>query len=413
MQYSKKIAVFVLAGTLVSGNIYAGSAQLEQQKQQKKEEQTQYQQQMQNQKTKIQQTQGQVDAVQAQINTLDGKISQTSSKIETLQGKIETLNEEIAKTQQQLEEAKANLASNQQRFQERMRVMYMNGNVEYLEIILNSKSVEDLLRNNKIISSIAKSDAELIQYIKTQIDTIKNAEQKLQQDRGELQESQNQLFAERQEYESAASAKAQYMASLASDIVAYQKEYDKAQAQWASLGDEIVKLTKDINVAKQKEEEARRKAELARQQAQQNRYSKGTSVSSAPRAGKSLNWPVPGHNSISSPYGWRTHPILKVQKFHTGVDIPAPQGTPVVAADSGVVIMAQYMGGYGNVVMVSHGGGMVTVYAHNSSMCCRVGQTVSRGEVISYVGSTGMSTGPHLHFEVRINGATVDPQGYI
>lgn len=419
MQHSKKIMAFALAGVMLSGNIYAGSSQLEQQKQQKQQQQVQYQKQMNDQQSKIKNTQSQVDQVQMQMNALDAKISSTSNKIENLQDKIDGLNGEILKTQQQLEEAKENLAKNQQRFQERVRVMYMNGNVEYLEILLNSKSIEELLRNNKIISSIAKADADLIEYIKIQIDTIHEAEDKLKTDRAALQESQSELVAEREQYQSASNAKAKYMASLEANIDAYRQEYEKAESQWASLGQQIVQLTKDINVEKQKEAEARRQAELARQRALQKRqgsYLPGEglkNISSGPRVGKSLAWPVPGHYSISSPYGWRIHPILNIRKFHTGVDIPAPQGTPVVAADDGVVIMAQYMGGYGNVVMISHGGGIVTVYAHNSSVRCHVGQTVRRGDVISYIGTTGMSTGPHLHFEVRIDGSTVDPQGYI
>ena len=125
----------------------------------------------------------------------------------------------------------------------------------------------------------------------------------------------------------------------------------------------------------------------------------------------SLIWPVSG--PVTSPFGWRIHPILGYKKFHTGIDIGVGYGTPIHAADSGTVIYATWMGGYGNVIIIDHGDGLSTLYAHQSSLAVGTGARVTRGQMIGYVGSTGFSTGPHLHFEVRVNGNPVDPMGYL
>jgi len=126
-----------------------------------------------------------------------------------------------------------------------------------------------------------------------------------------------------------------------------------------------------------------------------------------------FEWPAPGYYTITSEYGMRLHPILKTYRSHSGLDIGAPMGSNVLAANDGVVIKATYMGAYGNVVMIDHGGGVITVYAHGSEIIAKLGDTVKRGDVIMKCGSTGWSTGPHVHFEIRINGKTIDPYPYI
>ena len=124
-------------------------------------------------------------------------------------------------------------------------------------------------------------------------------------------------------------------------------------------------------------------------------------------------WPTPGYSKITSDYGMRVHPILGTKKLHTGIDIGAPSGTRILSGDAGVVIHAGWLGAYGNAVVVDHGGGLSTLYGHMSSIAVREGQQVTAGQKLGGVGSTGLSTGPHLHFEVRVNGNPVSPWGYL
>ncbi|MEQ3346532.1 murein hydrolase activator EnvC family protein [Peptoniphilus senegalensis] len=404
MYSKKKFLALCLAAlmTVPTGALAKSSKSLTIEKNKKKQEQTQLNKKIKEQKTNISNTETEKKSVNGEIESLDAKIQVASAKISSLQGEISKLNADIDENQKKLEEAQVNLSENTDALRMRLREMYKRGNVNYLEVILNSRDIEELLRNNEIISSIAKADRELIEYIKEQIDTINDAKERLQIDRAKVSANKAAVENERATYQAAVNAKNEYMKVLESNLDLYKAEFEKAQANWESLDSEIARLQKEIAEQKKAEEAARRAT----------RVHSNISVSSGPRDGQKYTWPVPGHYSISSPYGYRVHPILGYSKFHSGIDIPAPIGTPIVAAKSGTVIMAKLMSGYGNVVMVDHGE-TVTVYAHCSAVNVNVGDSVKEGDVVAFIGSTGLSTGPHLHFEVRVNGATVNPVGYV
>lgn len=407
MYSKKKILAICLAALMAvpSGAIAKSSKSLTIEKNKKKQEQTEVKNKIKKQKSNISNTESEKKVVNDEIVNLDERIQVTSAKISTLEGEISSLNKDIKENQDKLEEAQVNLEENTEALRMRLREMYKRGNVNYLEVILNSKDIEELLRNNEIISSIAKADRELIEFIGEQIETIKESEQRLQIDKAKLSANKAAVINERQTYQAAIDAKNNYMKVLESNLELYKAEFEKAQANWDSLDAEIVRLQKQISEQKKAEEAAARARKATR-------VHSNISVSSAPRNGQSYTWPVPGHYSISSPFGYRMHPILGYSKFHSGVDIPAPSGTPIVAAKSGTVIMSKLMSGYGNVVMVDHGD-TVTVYAHCSALNVGVGESVKAGDVVAFVGSTGLSTGAHLHFEVRVNGSPVNPLGYV
>lgn len=392
----------------------------------------------------ISQTKGQVASVQAEIRALDAQITQVNIKIDQLNGEMQKLQVEIAQTKAELEAAKAELLEKKDLYAKRLRAMYIANDRGYLDILLDSTDATSLIGNARMIRSIATSDRKLIDEINAKVKEIEEKQALLAEQEKQLAKKQEQARVERKNLEAANAQKTGYMNSLMNNLSAYEAQYDAMLRESDAIQSQIANL--DLSIQKAKEEEAARiakqkaAADAARREkeaaasrvggsarrASASRAASARSVSSSvstdvvshgakatpeARTGE-LYWPVPGHHRITSPFGYRIHPILKYRKLHTGVDIGAPNGTPVVSAASGTVIASRFMSGYGNCIMIDHGG-KVTVYGHLSSRAVSPGQSVSAGETIGYVGSTGMSTGAHLHFEVRVNGAVQNPLNYL
>ena len=391
----------------------------------------------------ISQTRGQVATVQAEIRALDAQITQVNIKIDQLNGEMQKLQAEIAQTKAELEAAKAELLEKKDLYAKRLRSMYIANDRGYLDILLDSTDATSIIGNARMIRSIATSDRELIDEINAKVKEIEEKQALLAEQEKQLAQKQAQARIERSNLEAANAQKTGYMNSLMSNLSAYEAQYDAMLRESDAIESQIANL--DLSIQKAKEEEsariakqraaaeaARREKEAAARKASRSTgrtvSTRSVSVNSAPAVSNDVvsygekatpeaktgefYWPVPGHHRITSPFGYRIHPILKYRKLHTGVDIGAPNGTPVVSAGSGTVIASRFMSGYGNCIMIDHGG-KVTVYAHLSSRAVSPGQSVSAGETIGYVGSTGMSTGAHLHFEVRVNGAVQNPLNYL
>ncbi|VFB16138.1 Septal ring factor [Urinicoccus massiliensis] len=398
--------------SLAPGAVYASSKDLQKAQDQKKA----IQEQLNKKQSVINSTKAEVSSVAEEIKDLDLSITSASAELFSLMDNIKALEGDIAKAQKELDQAQAELKKFQDAFAQRIKVMYVKGDIGYLDVLLNSQDMESFLTNIELIKSINRQDRKLVAKIKTQVDIIRAKKEELTQKKSALEGQKAQVEEKKRALEEANQAKQNYMVNLKGDLSAYEEDYDEMLKESKQLEARIQKIKNDIQEQKRLAElkrKAQEKANKAKRAGASGRVTE-LPMASSPyvRSNKSLTWPVPGHSRISSPFGYRIHPVLGTQRFHSGIDIPAPVGTPIVAAKPGIVITASYMGSYGNVVMIDHGD-IVTVYGHNSVLKVSVGQQVSAGQVIALAGSTGRSTGPHCHFEVRVGGRPVNPLGFV
>jgi murein DD-endopeptidase MepM/ murein hydrolase activator NlpD len=324
-------------------------------------------------------------------NTLDSQIKGLEDLIDNEQEQIDTLNAEILQKEQEISDKEAEIKADFQRLKQRVYALYLTGEASNLEIILNAKNIMDLADKAEILRAISKHDNDLMNQLRTNINSIQEQKKQIEQDRKEAS-------AKKTDLESNRSLLKQKSAEVQKVIAEISKNQSQAEAAKAQVEEEYQATTEELNRAI-----AQYKAIMAKQRQQQKNG--GNTGWNNTHGGKFI-WPVPGHTNIFSGYGWRTSP----REFHDGIDIEdgGIDGATVVAAAGGVVVVSETapwsgdaFAKYGNVVVISHGGGLVTLYGHMRKRAVSVGQHVSAGQIIGYVGSTGYSTGAHLHFEVR------------
>lgn len=306
------------------------------------------------------------------ISSLNTSITNLNKAIETTDVKINEQNNELA-------DANKRLKDNDALFRKRLRSMYMNSDDNYVTILLSAQSLDEYLSKKNLVQKIAQRDKKLIESIETEVDKIVTLKSSLEQLKANQVDNKNKLSNQKNEVAKLKSEQENQFNILKNDIEKAKKSLAKLEKDSKNLGAQILKL-----------------------QSNTRKF-----------VGGKLGWPLPGHYRISSGYGRRKHPIFKVSRLHSGIDIPAPSGTTIVAAASGTVIFSGRYAGYGNLILVDHGGKIVTGYAHCSRLLKSKGAKVSKGQAIAKVGSTGFSTGPHLHFEVRKNGNFTNPTGWL
>lgn len=355
---------------------------------------------------KINDAKNEKQEVEGELGKLEKQVQQAQKELASAESQLATANKNLESAKEEFHQAQLEMEEQNELLNERLRVMYKNGSLGYLEVLLSADSFSDFVTRFDTIQTIMEYDFNLLNSLEEKRDEMQVKKEKIQAKQQKMVTLKNQLEAKNQEVKALKASTQDYANKLDSDLSTYEQQYKQLER-------DAQEVTKIIQQAQQK---AQQKAQQEPQQKSQQKSNNSTNNSTNTNRGSSssaLSWPVPGHTRISSPYGWRVHPIFGSRKFHTGIDIPAPTGTPAIAAGSGTITYAGYMGGYGNVVIVDLGGGISTLQAHNSSLLVSVGQKVSKGQTIAKVGSTGNSTGPHSHFEVRINGDHTSPLPYV
>lgn len=429
---SRRIAVFAIAMALTASALF-GSGYIQPQQvaarsiSEMESEQEAIQSKVDAANDKIDELQGKIDAEEEyqqtlteqitlykeQIQLFDDQIAALEVEIENKNAEIDQLEDDIVQLEDDIAAKQVEIDDTFELFKTRMVALYQAGETSSLAMLLSSSSFGDFVTNIRLMQAVSQSDEQLVDKLKTQKAEQEETKAEVEVTKGEVEEALAQvkedeeaIILQREQKKVAQSGleeayqesktaqedmealKAQYEDDLASALAEERKVEDEIQAFYA---------------------EQARKQQEAQQAAQANGSSTSNNIPQVSAGDLSFRWPLPGYSYISSPYGSRWG------GFHTGIDISGGgvYGASIVSAEAGTVILAASHYSYGNYVIVDHGGGYSTLYAHMSSIACSVGDYVTKGQTIGYVGSTGNSTGPHLHFEVRINGASQNPQSYV
>ena len=315
-----------------------------------------------------------LEEIQSRLNELQAQARELQAKSNALQAKINDNQAKLAKKKAEVEQRK-------KVYSQRLRQIYINGQVNYLDVLLGAKDFGDFSSRMYLLQKIISSDIAMLQQLQKDEAEIKSRQEQLDAEMKEIKSTKAELEAKR--------ARANRLKEQRSYML-YKAQEEEQQSQ--SEYERLLAISENITAMLR------------------NMESSGGGSSSSGGTGRFM-WPCRGE--ITSYFGWRTHPIFGTTKYHSGMDIAVDYGTPIMAADSGTVIYSGWRGGYGYAVMIDHGSGLVTLYAHNQSLNVYEGQYVTKGTCIAYAGSTGYSTGPHCHFEVRLHGEVTEPLNYL
>ncbi|PIS31647.1 hypothetical protein COT42_00555 [Candidatus Saganbacteria bacterium CG08_land_8_20_14_0_20_45_16] len=331
-------------------------------------------------KQKLEKAKKEEQAVLGRLVVIKTELTKTKTNLNLTQNKITVNEKKIGTLASEIRELEQALSTKQSRLRQRLVEVYKNSSLNYFQLLLTAESMSDFFNRLYFFRKIVEFDSELMMAVRTDFQKSTQKKQLLQSKTKEIKSLAEEISQKKQEITKQASEKSQVYEQLK----VRRKTYE---AKIAELG----KSSKDLEVLILKKAAGSRDGVV--------------------RGSGQLTWPLIG--KITSRFGWRRHPLWGRRDFHTGVDIAAKYGTPIKAADSGEVIFAGWWDGYGKAIVINHGHSISTVYGHQSRLYKKVGDTVVKGQVIGLVGSTGYSTGPHLHFEVRLKGKPQDPMPYL
>lgn len=332
-------------------------------------------------RVQLDELQVQISDLMIEIQNLNESIYKYEIEVAVLDNEISELNEKIDVVEEEFNKAEELYKKRKELLAQRMIAQYEAGEVRYLDFLLNSNGLIDFISNYYIIGEMIEYDTQLIEEYEIQKEEIEIMRQELNSYKQELKDKKDEQEKSAIVLSNIKVVKNNQMNQLTEEELDLQQQIDEYQTEERKIEVELLMiLTENLG----------------------SEYVGGV-----------LAWPVPGYTTISSNYGMRIHPISGIYKLHTGVDVAAPSGAYFVAANDGTVVISTRSASYGNMVVIDHGGGLSTLYAHGQERLVEVGDTVKRGEPVLTVGSTGYSTGPHAHFEVRVNGIWVNPLDYI
>lgn len=333
----------------------------------------------------VQQLEKSKSSLKNYVKELDGQLIDIGEKIEELKSLITQKEQEIEETKKELEEAIAIEEKQYEEMKIRIRFMYEKGDQFYLDMLAGASSFGDMLNKAGYVEAISAYDrGKLNEYEENRM-LIEVIKEQLEEEEASLQEAKAAVEQEQNNLEILIDNKNKEITAYETDIATQEQAIKEYEAYIREQDQMIASLEKA----------------LREMEGSKRTYDGGM-----------FKWPAPSYTRISDSFGWRHHPILNRQQFHNGVDMAAPGGSPILAAYDGTVVAAGYSGTMGNYIYLNHGSGLVTIYMHASALYVSVGQDVSKGDKIAAVGTTGRSTGNHLHFGVRLNGSYVDPMGY-
>ena len=340
--------------------------------------------------------QRQAEEQQAKTNEASAKVENVSERLRQIQeelrvataeyrevkGQLDSVEDKISDNTELLQKTEADLKVKNKKLQQRVRDIYINGQISYVDVLFGAKDFADLMTRMDVLKRIIKHDYDLIMKVKEEKATVENTRAQLEKDKAEAEVLVTDAQAKKAKVEDKESEQ---------QVLLDQAIYDRDTSE---------RMYEEIMAASQEVANMIRRSQMS-----------SAGYSGAPAGAGGMIWPISG--PITSEFGWRTHPIFGTARFHSGLDIGGDYGMPIYAAASGTVIYAGWISGYGNAVIIDHGGGVTTLYGHNDSLNVSEGENVAQGQVIAMCGSTGNSTGPHCHFEVRENGEPVSPYGYL
>lgn len=362
---------------------------------------------------------GSKEDIQSEVEKLDKQLNEISGKVKELESRLSKKRQEIADTESALNKAKEQEKKQYRNMKKRIQFMYENGQTSYVEMLLSADSFTDFLNAVEYITQISQYDRKMLKEYQNMQVTIADTQKTLETDYASLQSLQAKVQEEKQAVAALESAKKGELNDVADNLTDAQTVAKAYEAEIQAQNEVIAQIQ-----AAQKRAAEQQAAQQQAQAAEENQgatdaagenqnTAQNTTPSGNGQSTGSMMWPCPSSKRVTSDYGPRTSPTNGASSNHKGIDIGAAYGADIVAADGGTVLVATYSSSGGNYVIIDHGGGLCTVYMHASSLTVSAGQTVSKGQVIAKVGSTGISTGNHLHFGVTLNGVYVSPWGYV